>query len=172
MSIKLLILLTAAVIIFIGRFITRTLNKVSQSGSINKIKKNPVLAVKYADDLDFYYGKRECDLATFDLIRNKIHSATAIGKYRILYAIDADTSRILVFTELTFEDLNFNAKGQVGDSQEKVYHDFVVAFNSEKLELMVYSSTFGTTTDKFQKQEFLKSILETEASTPSQNRLN
>ena len=168
MRIKLLIFLSAAVAIFVGRFIIRTINKVSQGGSINKIKKNPGLAAGYANGLDVPYSKRECDPATFDLIRKKIRSAITIGKYRILYVVDADTSRILVFTELPFEGLNFTPRGQVGNTQEKAFHDFVVAFNPEKLELQVYSSMFDTVTDKFQKQEFLKSILESEVVTALQ----
>jgi hypothetical protein len=167
MKIKFLIFLSAAVVIFIGRFIIRTVNRVSQSGSINKIKRNPALAAGYADGLDFPYSKRECDPATFDLIRDKIRSATKIGKYKVLYAVDADASRILVFTELPFEGLNFTVTGNVGGSQEKAFHDFVVSFNREKSELQVYSSMFENATDKFQKQEFLKSILQIEVTTTS-----
>jgi hypothetical protein len=161
--IKIGILAVVFVALVIVRFVIRKVNKLNQGGAINKIKKRPALAAGYADGLDFPYNRKECDAATFELIRTKIKTCSSIGKYKVLYATDADANRMLVFTELAFNDLLFSYKGESANVEEKAFHDFALVFSPGKNELQVYSSAFGNTDNKFQKQEFLQAVMQMES---------
>ena len=160
---KLLLLIIAGLIVVAGRAVIKFINKASQRGTINKIKKNPSLAEEYASGLDIPYNKQSITKEEFADLVKRLVSSVYIGEYKILYAVPAGGTSVLVFTELSFMDYDTNINGKAGEVQKSAFHDFHLQFDGVKSEVNIHSALHETATDKFQKQEFLKNLLEPES---------
>lgn len=153
--------IVAGILIVIGRKILFLLSKSSQNSLIDEVKINPKAAVQYAEGLDMTYGKLEnISAAGFEFIKTTIDKNPAIGSYKILYWTKVNPNSLLIFTVLSFSDFDVNLVGQGDDIRKKVYHNFVLQFVQESSAVIIYSDLYNDTTSKFQKQEFLKALLE------------
>ena len=72
-----------------------------------------------------------------------------------------DDFNVLVFTELSFDDLGVGFSGNTTDVNKKAYHNFLLKLNEAQKELTVFSDLFDTATEKFQKQEFFLALMKT-----------
>lgn len=154
-------------VILIGCFIyvvIRTvlfyIRKAAQNSIINKIKKDPSKALGYIHNLDMPYKRVEnFELKVFELLTEAITKARYVDNFHILHSVSLSPTQFLVFTELAYTDFDVNAFGKPSDQKVKTYHDFLFQYEAEKKDLHIYSSLYSNATDKFQKQEFIKSVL-------------
>jgi hypothetical protein len=154
------LLLLGGLLFVVARGVIYLLNKYSQNNLISKIKKNPAKASEYIPNLDIPIHKMgNSNIQSFDLIRSKIGSSPKIGSYSILHSMPVNDTQFLVFTQLSFTDFDVNITGRSGDVNKKAFHDFLFQFDSHKEELIMYSTLYTNATEKFQKEEFHKSLM-------------
>ncbi|MBS1505805.1 MAG: hypothetical protein JSS79_04075 [Bacteroidetes bacterium] len=136
------------------------MKKISQNNIISKIKRDPDQALGYIHNLDMPYKRIEnCEPKLFDLLKETISKVRTVDNYLILHCVSVSPDKFLVFTEITYTDFDVNAFGKATDQKNKNYHDFLFEYQPEKKDLYIYSNMYGNSTDKFQKESFIKSVL-------------
>lgn len=159
-AVWLFLLIIGGILFVIFRKTFQAVDRLHQNRIINKIKRDHTEAAAYADQLDLPYHKLEnIRFTEFDVLVRKVSALQAIGDHTILYAHSVDAYRLMLFTELTFNAYDITVAGQADDVKRKAYHNFLLRYDAEKETVTVWSTLFSDTTDKFQKQEFLKSAL-------------
>jgi hypothetical protein len=158
-----LFILVAASLAFL-RFIFTKANKTSTNAAIQSIRKDPSVARSFAASLDLPYARKE-NFTTdrFERLKAFIRSEKSIEGYRIMYVSAFDINHLIVFTELTFYELNVNTDENGVESESKVkriaYHNFVLKFDRKQHMLTVCSTVYSETLEKFQKDDFVRKIL-------------
>jgi hypothetical protein len=139
------------------------ISKLSQGNLISQIKKNPKKATAYVEHLDIPYGKRDnVSTAAYKLLTAKMQNIKAAGKYKILYALEVNEREFLVFTELTFIDFDVTVTGHSSDVKKTTFHNFVIRHSPEAASIQVLSELYNSSTEKFQREEFLPALLSAE----------
>lgn len=156
----------AGTIVVIVRLISRATGKLSQNVLIDKLKRNPALAIDVAGELDFPYGKVRVSKEAFDHFKRKLSSLNSGGPYKVLYATSFGHHGVLILTEIIYTNFGITVTGKPADVSDKAFHNFALQYDPISSEASLMSAGFFDTTDKFQKEDFLKQLRELEA-TPS-----
>jgi len=156
--------LLGLVLIVFRFFFRKTLHgasRTSQHFAIGRMKKNPERAVTHADALDMPFTKKKgIGSEAFNRVCSQLQSVPSIGKYKILHTQQIEPSRLLVLTELSFDDYVVDLRGNTYDTKKKALHDFVFRHDPAVNEMDVYSDLANNATEKFQKQEFVQALFE------------
>ncbi|HEY9045200.1 MAG TPA: hypothetical protein VIN08_04865 [Ohtaekwangia sp.] len=135
------------------------IEKTSNNNIIDTIRKHPMKAEDYATRLDIpYTSKLNFDRNAFQILKARIQISSNVENYRILHVHTLDEQRILIFTELSFIDYDITITGKPEDIDKKSYHNFLVQYTSSE-EFKIYSNLYSNSIEKFQKEEFYKSLL-------------
>ena len=145
------------------RFILTKANRTSTNTAIQSIRKDPSVARSYAASLDLPYGRKEnFSPDHFEKLKAFIRSKKAIGGYKVMYVSAFDINHLIVFTELTFYELNVytDENGVETESKTKriAYHNFVLKFDRKQHVLTICSTVYSETLEKLQKDDFAKEI--------------
>jgi hypothetical protein len=160
---KFLLLIVAGVGFVAVRVIKSMASKASQNSMIKKVKQDPSKAESLIDSLDITYGKlEEINRESFELIKRKVSSSAFIGSYRIAHSVPVNEYQFIIFTELSFSDFDVTVTGKGADVTKTSHHNFLLDYDKEKSQMILFSNLYSDSTDKFQKQDFLKSLLKTE----------
>jgi sensor c-di-GMP phosphodiesterase-like protein len=158
-----LMILVASGLAFL-RFILKTVNKTSTNAAIQSIRKDPSVARSFAASLDLPYARKENFTPHhFEKLKAFIRSEKSIEGYRMMYVSAFDINHLIVFTELTFYELNVYTDEDGVETESKVkriaYHNFVLKFDRKQHVLTVCSTVYSETLEKFQKDDFVREIL-------------
>ncbi len=157
-----LLALIASVFSFIFRKLRIAGGSLSVGRVINKLKKGEASAADVAEGLDIpYHTIPNINESGFLALAGKIKEGVTLGNYRILYStlVPPNQEQLLVFTELSFNDYTVTLTEEEGkDVKSKAYHNFVLKFDPVKSTVTTWSTLFSDNTEKFQKQEFLKTM--------------
>ncbi|MGC3945950.1 MAG: hypothetical protein QM762_15755 [Chryseolinea sp.] len=144
----------------IVRKITSAVSRVSTSGLISALKRDPEKAKEVVDGLDIPYARREnFSRGDFEILRSVLQTASTIGDFSILHSADVDTFQQLLITEIKYTDFDVDVTGKPTDIQKKAYHYFVLKFDADSQSLNVWSHLYEDSTSKFQKEAFAKRIV-------------
>lgn len=133
---------------------TRSMHKL-----IRSLQSKPSLAKELCASLDIPYGEKlNFNKDAFTALRRYLSSITSAGHYTILFALAVDDQTFLVLTQLSYVDYDINVIGSASDTVKKSFQKFVFFHDSGKNKLDVLSNIYSDTTDKFQKEEFLRVV--------------
>ena len=158
--VTLVILIIAGIVVTVVRIISRSAAKASQNNLINKLKRDKKKAIEIVNALDFPYGRILMSIESFNLLTKRLSSLSVLGPYDIPYAVSAGTDGLLVLTEIEFTDFALSYKGVADDVPDKAIHNFYLKYDKTSSEVTIWSDGFSDTTNKFQKQDFVKYMRE------------
>jgi hypothetical protein len=158
-----LFIISMTLLIAAGFVIYRKANaaagKFSLAKLVQRLKEGSVSPAQIAEALDIPYHKiQNVSETAYSSLAEKIKEGMYLSNYRIMYSCLIDKGQLLVLTELPFSDFDIDITGRASDVKNKAYHNFLVKYDTIKSEVSVVSTLYKDTTDKFQKQEFLKSM--------------
>jgi hypothetical protein len=158
--------ITLIILRFFVRKILQGASSTSRHFSISQMKKDPQKAIAYAAALDMpFTKKKDIGDAGFQLICARLQSLPALGNYKILHTQQIDASQLLVMTELAYKDFVTDLKGNTYDTSKKALHDFVFRLDGASGDMDLYSDLITDATTKFQKQEFVMALFESNVPT-------
>ncbi len=143
----------------IARVVIHTLNKTSNTRTINRIKKDPSFAHRYTETLDIPYSSRTISEYDFKEIRQQLHDRRRANDYRVLLNCNFGQYRFMIFTEFSYVDYDVQATGMSGDTRKKAYHNFIVEFDPAQQMLRTFSNLYSTASEKLQKDGLLHAML-------------
>ena len=154
------LLVIGGVIFVVKRLVVSSVEKNATLRLIKKLKISPAYARSIADDLDTPYAGREgFPLAYYQKLKEYVAAPAMLGNYQILYTTDVSSSEFLVFTLISFDDFDVGITGKGTDVRKNSYLTFLIRHNPDEERMTIYSDTYNTSMEKFQRTGFLNAIL-------------
>jgi hypothetical protein len=154
------LLVVGGIIFVLKRFVVSSVEKNSALQAIKKIKREPSYARAIADELDMPYGvKEDFRPGYFEKLKEYLAGRRMVGNYQVIHTAHVSSSELLVFALISFDDFDVGITGKGTDVRKNSYLTFLIRHDYSAQHLTVYSDTYNTSTEKFQRAGFLNAIL-------------
>ena len=154
------LLVVGGIIFVVKRLVVSSVEKNAALALIKRIKREPSYARTVADDLDIPYGvKEDFHPGYFGKLKEFIAGRKMVGNYQIIHTAEVSSSALLVFTLISFDDFDVGITGKGTDVRKSSYLTFLIRHDPDAQRLTVYSETYDTSTEKFQRAGFLNAML-------------
>jgi hypothetical protein len=145
--------------------VIRKIVSVAEKGSMHKLiislKSRPALGKELSASLDIPYAEKiNFNSDAFNRLSSYLKTISTAGGYTILFSMSIDSGTLLVLTEFTYIDYDINIVGSASNTRKKAYHSFVLTHNKTEDKMFVLSNLYSDTTNRFQKEEFLRAVFE------------